>query len=72
MAAYDYRCRACDVVFEARHAITEESPKVQCPEGHGDVSRIWSAVAVIGRPSPAFSAAPAPVAGGCCGGGCCG
>jgi putative FmdB family regulatory protein len=69
MAAYDYRCRTCDSVFEARHSITEQAPDVRCPGGHRDVSRIWSAVAVVGRSAAAGPSAPA-TAGGCCGGAC--
>jgi putative FmdB family regulatory protein len=72
MATYDYRCRACDTVFEVRRAVTEEALEVRCPTGHADVTRLWSAVALGGAKS-GTAAAPAPAAsGGCCGGGCCG
>ncbi len=70
MASYDYRCRTCDSVFEARRSITAQETDVRCPDGHGDVARIWSAVATIG--SGAASAGAAAPSGGCCGGGCCG
>ena len=72
MAAYDYRCLACDTVFEVRRGIAEDASAVRCPDGHPEVARVWSAVAVTGRVAagPA-SSAPAP-SGGCCGGGCCG
>lgn len=70
VAAYDFRCRACDRVFEVRHAVTEHPTDVRCPSGHDDVARVWSAVAIAGRSGPAAPAPPA--AGGCCGGGCCG
>lgn len=75
MAAYDYRCRVCDTVFETRRAITEQATDVQCPEGHTDVARIWSAVAITGSARSTAAPAPAPAmagGGGCCGGGCCG
>jgi len=69
VAAYDYRCRTCDGVFEVRRGINDDVTDVRCPDGHPDVARIWSATAVVGRsagtPAPAASA-------GCCGGGCCG
>jgi putative FmdB family regulatory protein len=70
MAAYDYRCRTCDTHFEVKRAVTAEETAVECPQGHADVSRVWSAVA-FGGSAPASAAAPAP-SGGCCGGGCCG
>jgi putative FmdB family regulatory protein len=69
MAAYDYRCRACERVFEVRRPMTAETADIRCPCGHDDVTRVWSAVALAGAPG----AEPAPAAGGgCCGGGCCG
>jgi len=73
VAAYDYRCRTCDVRFEVHRGITEAAGPVSCPSGHDDVARIWSAVAVTGR-SGGGAPAPAPVmsggGGACCGGGC--
>ncbi|MBA2552475.1 MAG: zinc ribbon domain-containing protein [Geodermatophilaceae bacterium] len=73
MASYDYRCRTCDHVFEVRRSVTEQETSPDCPYGHADVTRVWSAVALAGAatggPSPGRRAAPA---GGCCGGGCCG
>jgi putative FmdB family regulatory protein len=70
MAAYDYRCRTCDSVFEVRRGIVDDAAEVRCPDGHDDVARLWSAVAVGGR--SAAPAVPAAAGGGCCGGGCCG
>lgn len=70
MATYDYRCRECDESFEVRRSVLGESAAVECPEGHVDVVRVWSAVSVVGS-SPAGVAAPAAAGGGCCGGGCC-
>jgi putative FmdB family regulatory protein len=74
MAAYDYRCRSCERVFEVRRAMHEEASAVRCPDGHDDVARLWSAVSVGGLAGSATSgAAAAPTGGGgCCGGGCCG
>ncbi len=65
MATYDYRCRECEARFSVQRAMTETAARVQCPRGHDDVARVWSAVSVTGR------AAAAPSVGGCCGGGCC-
>ena len=70
MAAYDYRCRACGSQFEIRRPMDAETQPVTCPDGHADVARVWSAVALGG--SPAAAAAPSGGGGGCCGGGCCG
>ena len=67
MPRYDYRCRTCDATFEVRRGIDEPEAAVSCPDGHEQVSRVFSAVAVGG----ATATAPPP-AGGCCGGGCCG
>ncbi|MDP9397596.1 MAG: zinc ribbon domain-containing protein [Actinomycetota bacterium] len=72
MAAYDYRCHPCDTVFEVRRGISDDASDVRCPDGHREVSRVWSAVAVGGRAAGAPGASATPAAGGCCGGGCCG
>ncbi|GAA3389829.1 FmdB family zinc ribbon protein [Cryptosporangium minutisporangium] len=74
MAAYEYRCRECQTVFEVRRSMHESAPSaVPCPSGHLDTSRVFSAVAVTGvGGSTALPAASAPAGGGCCGGGCCG
>lgn len=75
MAAYDYRCRTCDSVFEQRRSVTADAGDVTCPQGHAEVSRVWSAVAITGSAKAtagARAAAPAPSGGACCGGGCCG
>jgi len=67
MAAYDYRCRACDTVFTVQRGMSDVATLTRCPAGHDDVVRIWSAVSVTGK-----AAAPRQASGGCCGGGCCG
>ncbi len=69
MAAYDYRCRACDTTFTVQRAMSDVATLVGCPQGHDDVARVWSAVAVTGAAS---APRQRPAAGGCCGGGCCG
>jgi len=76
MAAYDYRCRSCERVFEVRRGVHEEASAVRCPDGHEDVARLWSAIAVNGMAGSVVggaAATPAPAGGGGgCGGGCCG
>ncbi|MFI5957111.1 zinc ribbon domain-containing protein [Cryptosporangium sp. NPDC051539] len=70
VAAYEYRCRACETVFEVRRSMHDSAPSsVACPSGHAETTRVFSAVSVTGG-----SLAPAAPAGGggCCGGGCCG
>ena len=68
MPRYDYRCRTCDARFEVRRGLDETEQHVPCPDGHGDTSRVFTAVAVAGSAAPS----PSTSAGGCCGGGCCG
>jgi putative FmdB family regulatory protein len=73
MAAYDYRCRVCDSVFEVHRPMAAEAGGVRCPGGHDQVSRVWSAVALASRTvAPRMVAATPTAQGGCCGGGCCG
>ena len=67
MPRYDYRCRTCDSRFEVRRGLDEPETAVACPAGHGETSRVFTAVAVGGASAPAPSGG-----GGCCGGGCCG
>jgi len=72
MAAYDYRCRTCDSVFEVHRPMTAEADGVRCPGGHDEVTRVWSAVALATGAAGSRPVATAPASGGCCGGGCCG
>jgi len=72
MAAYDYRCRTCDSVFEVHRSVTAVANGVHCPDGHDEVTRVWSAVAIAGGASTPAAAPAAAPSGGCCGGGCCG
>lgn len=48
------------------------SDPATCPDGHTDTVKLLSMVAIGGRAGadPAPAAAPAPRAGGCCGGAC--
>ena len=69
MPVYEYRCRTCDEVFEARRPMSESSATATCPAGHGGAVRLLSVFAAVG--APAGGAAPASGGGGgCCGGGC--
>ncbi len=46
MPLYDYRCHACDKVFEARHRFDDPSPA--CPNcGSVDVQRVILAVPLV-------------------------
>lgn len=65
MPLYEYRCRECATVFEARRQAGEANDAVACPAGHGDTVRLLSTFATIAR-----GAATPAAAGGCCGGGC--
>jgi putative FmdB family regulatory protein len=68
MALYEYRCRTCDDVFEARRSMNEADAPIDCPSGHADTVRLLS---VFARASGALGPSAAPAGGGgCCGGGC--
>jgi putative FmdB family regulatory protein len=75
MAAYDYRCHDCGNVFEVQRPMSAAADPtgLRCPDGHADVTRVWSAVA-LATGAAGGMAAPAPragaPAGGCCGGAC--
>jgi hypothetical protein len=49
--------------------MAEASAPAACPAGHVDTVKLMSLVAVGGRAEGGGSA-PAPAAGGCCGGAC--
>lgn len=66
MPSYDYRCRTCAATFEVRRNLDDPETAVDCPQGHAETSRVFTAVAV------GSGAGDAQPAGGCCGGGCCG
>jgi putative FmdB family regulatory protein len=64
---YDFRCRTCGETFEVSRPMAEASAPAACPAGHVDTVKLMSLVAVGGRAEGGGSA-PAPAAGGCCGG----
>jgi len=73
MPSYDYRCRQCGTTFEVRRSIAATDTTAACPHGHTDTVKLLSTVSIGGRATVgARSGGPAPSAGGCCGGGCCG
>jgi putative FmdB family regulatory protein len=72
MPVYEYVCRECDTVFEARRAMAAADEPLACPDGHERVARRLSVFATTGRapgPStgspPARSGAPCGPACGC-------
>ena len=72
MPVYEYVCRTCDSRFEARRSMSDASAPIDCPDGHGDTTRLLSVFASVGRASSggAPSSMPSgPPAGGC-GAGC--
>lgn len=42
MARYDYRCTACNKVFEVEHGMTEH-PKITCPDCGGAATKVFNA-----------------------------
>jgi putative FmdB family regulatory protein len=67
MPLYEYRCRDCDTVFEARRQILEADAPLRCPDGHERVTRLLSVFATTGRAAsaPAHSSAPCGPACAC-------
>ena len=62
MPRYDYRCQACDALFELRMSMSEyaEGNKTVCPEcGSSEVERTFTSVGVL-TGSRAGGGAPAP------------
>ena len=41
MARYDYKCTACETIFEVEHAMSEH-PEVSCPECGAPAERVFS------------------------------
>ncbi len=64
MPLYEYTCRECDAVFEARRPMAEADAPVTCPSGHARAVRRLSVFATTGR------AASGPAAGAPCGPAC--
>jgi putative FmdB family regulatory protein len=69
MAVYEYRCRTCDEVFEARRQMSESNDPIDCPRGHAQTVRLLSVFASAGL-SAGGSAPSAPRPAGGCGAGC--
>ncbi len=46
MPAYDYRCTACDQVFEVNRSIGDDST-VTCPSCNGETRKVFSPVGVV-------------------------
>jgi putative FmdB family regulatory protein len=67
MPVYEYVCRTCDSRFEVRRSMQDASSPIDCPDGHGDTSRLLSVFASVGRASAGSSMAssPGPAVGGC-------
>jgi putative FmdB family regulatory protein len=71
MPVYEYVCRDCDTVFEARRSMSEADAPLACPDGHERVARRLSVFAATGRantPSTAPARSTPPAMG--CGAGC--
>ncbi len=66
MPLYEYRCRQCDVVFEARRQMSEADGPATCPAGHDDAVRLLSVFAAPGR----TAATATPGMGRPCGNAC--
>ena len=46
MARYDYRCPACDIVFEVTHGMLEH-PQVTCPDCGGPAMRVFDPSGIV-------------------------
>ncbi len=70
MPLYDYRCRTCGTVYEARRSMADADIRSACPAGHEGADRLLPVFAATGFAEASMAGAcGAPVAGGC-GGGC--
>lgn len=72
MPSYDVRCRACGTTFEIQRPMARADEPAPCPHGHDDTVRLLPTVAVTGLGAGRGGRSPAPAAGGCGAGGCCG
>jgi putative FmdB family regulatory protein len=64
MPLYEYRCRDCDTVFDARRPMAEADAPTLCPDGHTRVTRLLSVFATTGR-AQTGPAAQAPCGPAC-------
>ena len=46
MARYDYKCPACDKVFEVEHPMSEH-PLITCPDCGSEAQRVFSASGIV-------------------------
>jgi putative FmdB family regulatory protein len=73
MPMYEYRCRQCDQVFEARRSMDDADRPLACPVGHTGAVRLLSVFAATGRAGAGSSMASSPgpsFGGGGCGSAC--
>jgi putative FmdB family regulatory protein len=63
MPLYEYRCRDCDTVFEARRSMSAADEPLSCPDGHTNAVRLLSVFAAVGR-SAGTGSGPSPMAAG--------
>jgi putative FmdB family regulatory protein len=72
MPVYEYQCASCSHEFEELVSISGATV-VACPQcASTGVTKLLSRIqrTRVGGDMPAMAGAPAPRAGGCCGGGC--
>jgi putative FmdB family regulatory protein len=70
MPVYEYVCKDCDSVFEARRSMADADAPLTCPDGHERVARRLSLFAATGRASAVPSTAPARSGPARCGPAC--
>lgn len=70
MPLYEYRCAACDTVFEEQRPMAESDAPATCPAGHAGATRLLSAFAAVGRASVPTTACGTPVDAAPCGEAC--
>ena len=70
MARYDYRCTACQSVFEVEHPMSEK-PEVKCPECGSDAERVFGASGIVFSGSGFYNTDQRGSGCGESSGGCC-
>jgi len=65
MPLYEYICRDCDSIFEARRSMAEADAPVACPAGHERVARRLSVFATTGRATAGAGVPAAPCGPAC-------